>query len=149
MDEQAYRQSYKQLNSRPCVFEKAVLSNRCACECSQRILIAEREAGSCSSLQAQQDCQVLVEALRVNARFALKLTHIVGPLPHGKEIKVQVGGLLGLQACVEPGKEDVHQVTNVRDLVRTAKERYGSLEQLPFNDIVKHVLNYQHRKRRS
>lgn len=149
MDEQAYRQSYKQLNSRPCVFEKAVLSNRCTCEYSQRLLIAEREAGACTSWQAQFDCQVLIEALRENARFALKLAHIAGPLPHGKEIKVQVGGLLGLQACVEPDKEDATQITNVQALVRRAKARYGSLEQLPFGDIVKHVLSYQHRKKRN
>ncbi|NOZ11603.1 MAG: hypothetical protein GXP09_11250 [Gammaproteobacteria bacterium] len=148
MDEQAYRQRYKQLNSCPCVFEKAVLSNRCTCKYSQRLLIAEREAGACTLQQAQFDCQALIEVLRENAKFALKLTHIPGSLPHGKEVKVQVGGLLGLQACMDPGQVTATQVIDVQALVRMAKLRYGSLEQLPFSDIVKHILNYQHRKRR-
>jgi len=148
IDEARYRDTYRSVNERPCPFEKAVLTNRCGCELSQRILLAEREAASCAHVDARDRCVELLGLLRDKARFALKETRIGAPLPHGKEIKVQVGGMLGLQELVGIAAQGATTVNNVSAVLDAALNRYGSIQDLPFQDLVRHVLNYEQRRRR-
>jgi hypothetical protein len=149
VDETEYRATYQSVNQIPCPFERAILSARCRCELSQRIFIAEREAVACKDGGARDRCKQLLALLRDNARFALQLTHIDGPLPHGKEIKVQVGGMLGLQAVMHPGRASVGEVTNISELVLQAQEHFGALGNLPYQEIVKRVVSYSHRRKKS
>jgi hypothetical protein len=148
IDEYHYRRTYRAVNELPCPFEKAILSTRCGCALSQRILIAEREACACTVREAQRTCMDLLHEMRTKATFALKTPHLPGSLPHGKEIKVQVGGMLGLQAALDPEQADAAGVPDIRPLVEAALARYGSFEALPYQDIMKSVVSYQHRKRR-
>jgi hypothetical protein len=145
MDEKEFKATYRDYNDRPCVFAKALLSRCAGCSRAEKLNIAEREAMACNSDAAWQQCQVLLPLLRNNALFALRLTHIEGPLPHGKEIKVQCGGLLGLRAALEPAAEG--PVTDVYSLVAAAAADFGGLQSLPYGELVKVVVSYQPRKR--
>jgi hypothetical protein len=71
IDENEYRRTYRKVNELPCPFERAILGAPCACELSQRLLLAEREAVACTSAPDQADCCLLLELMRENARFAL------------------------------------------------------------------------------
>ena len=131
-----------------CVYDAAAagLLARCAgCSRAQKLNIAEREAIACRSPAGHTRCTELFGLLHHNALFALKLTHLDGPLPHGKEMKVQCGGLLGLRAVQEPAAEG--PVTDVYGLLEAARIDFGGLERLPFGEIVKRVVAYEPRKR--
>lgn len=147
MDEQEFKEIYRAVNDRRCVFEKAALTRMFACEKLVRMNIAEREAAGCSNAAAQIQCDVLLERLRRSAAFSLKLTHVSGPLPHAKELKVQCGGLLGLQSSVD-SKSEARGVVNIFALIEAAKTAYGDLESLPFQEIVKSVTAFQGRRPR-
>lgn len=149
MEEDEYRSTYRTVNDRRCVLEKALNSRKATCSCAQRILLADREVVGCKSDAAQQRCQALLGILRDNARFALQMAHIGGPLPHNKEIKVQVGGMLGLQALLHPERATSETVDDVVSLLNTAQTRFGSLDQLPYQDIVKYISHFQPRMRHS
>ncbi|MBT8420466.1 MAG: hypothetical protein KJO08_06350, partial [Gammaproteobacteria bacterium] len=96
MDENEYRNTYQAVNPFPCSFRKAMLARQCGCRHQVQLHIAEREAVGCRIPSAHEDCRKLLDLLRRNARFTLKLMEPSDvPLPHGKEIKVQVGGLRG------------------------------------------------------
>ena len=146
MDEKEFKATYAGYNDRPCVFAKALLSRCAGCSRAQKLNIAEREAMACKSAEAHQICQELLPLLRAKALFALKLTHIEGALPHGKEIKVQCGGLLGLRTAQEPSAEG--PVTDVYSLISAAVADFGGLHALPYGEIVKAVVGYEPRKRR-
>ncbi len=96
MDEQEFKTAFYQVNERPCPFTKAVLTRCAGCSRAQKVLIAERESITCLSPAAHARCAALMPTWREKALFALKLTHVADKLPHGKEIKVQCGGLRGL-----------------------------------------------------
>lgn len=149
MEEDEYRSTYRTVNERRCVLEKALNSRKATCSCAHRILLADREAVGCKADTAQQRCQTLLNLLRDNARFTLQMTHIDGPLPHNKEIKVQVGGLLGLQALIHPERADNATVDDVFALLDTAQAQFGGLDQLPYQDIIKYVSQFQPRTRHS
>lgn len=147
MDEQEFKEIYHAVNDRRCVFEKAALTRMFACEKLIRMNIAEREAAGCCNPAAQARCDQLLEQLRRNAAFALKLTHVSGPLPHAKELKVQCGGLLGLQRCVE-GASEARGVANIFGMVESAIATFGELDDFPYQDIVQSVAHFQGRRPR-
>lgn len=146
MDEREFKKAYSEVNDRPCVFAKAILRRCAGCSRSQKVFIAEREAVACQSPRGHQRCSALVEQLRENALFALRLKEIDGPLPHGKEMKVECGGLLGLRSVAEG--EDAEHVDDIDALVTVSLERWGGLEHLPYSRIAQWVVKYQPRRRR-
>lgn len=151
MDEQEYRSTYHSINGLRCVFEKAILSRRSNCSRCTRFHLADREGAACDAASAQGRCQSLLERLRRSAIFALKITAAEGPLPHAKEIKVQNGGLLGLQGLLAPDADlDPHpeKIEDVAGLINDALLRYGDLDALPYNEIVQAVVKFEGRKRR-
>ena len=146
MDEDEYKETYLSLNTRVCAFEKVILSRQCDCARATRIFIAERQAVGCDSEAAQRQCAALLAALHNNANFALKLTSTRGRLPHAKEMKVQCGGLLGLQTVVQPERATQAEVPDINGLVDAACTRFGALDELPYSEIVKAIAAYQGRR---
>lgn len=147
VEEDEYRTTYHNINQRRCVFEKAILTRRCSCLCSARFYLADREGIACDSATAHDRCRHFITLLRNNARFALKITVLEGELPHAKEIKVQNGGLLGLQRTLHP-ELGGDKVIDVAGLTALGEQTYGSLEQIPYQELVKSIANFEGRRRR-
>ncbi len=129
-----------------CPFEKAVLSTQCACELATRFSIAEQIGVNCRSDIARNNCATLLALMRERARFALKVTDTSDSLPFGKEMKIMIGGLIGLQRLMLT-EEDATRVNNIHALVRQAQEKYTSLESLPYQEIVKSIRAFQSKRR--
>ncbi len=149
MDEQEYKDFRELLNELPCPFEKAVLSARCHCARLRRLNIAEREAAACTRAESRQRCLAFLEKLHEKSRFALRHPGTMDDLPHGKEMKVQCGGLLGLQAALaETPPPGPPQVADVDALLAGALASLGDLENLPYAAIARHISQYRVRPRR-
>lgn len=148
MEEQEYRATYEAINQHRCIFEKAINSRRCNCEQSERFCLADREGVACRSVQGNAWCSELLAAMRRNARFALQLTHAEGPLPHNREIRVQTGGLLGLQEQLHPQQAGQDTVSDIHGLVKQALERYRRIDALPYERIVQAIVAFHGRRRR-
>ena len=146
VDEQQYRQTYQDVNPIPCPFERSILTPHCACEKSQRILIAGRESGSCTAADMQKNCQSYLRYVRSKALFTLKEIRSNEPLPYGKEMKIQCGGLLGLQSIM--GRGDEQTIENVYQLMSSALGQYAYFEELPMEPILKAINQFQIRRRR-
>lgn len=147
MDENAYRQAYRAANPVACPFGKAILTSHFGCEKSARVLIAERVAVSCKEVVARDRCATLHDALRHKALFTLKITHVDDEIPHAKEMKVQCGGLLGLQLVLYPEMAGNAGVANIYGLVEQVMRQFEDMESLPYGDIVKSIATYEGRRR--
>ncbi|MDX2507104.1 MAG: hypothetical protein QNL62_21870 [Gammaproteobacteria bacterium] len=161
MDEDQYRSTYREMNPTRCYFEKLLLLRYGNCEQAKKLFLAEREAFACNSENAQKQCLQLLDRLRTNARFSLQITQVEGPLPHAKEIKVQVGGLFGLQQLLDnknPTQTDVlldddakfgeqaqkhAPIQNIFATVNEAVALYRSLDSIPYNEVVKSIINFK------
>jgi hypothetical protein len=148
MDEDQYRKLYHELNPNRCVFEKSINNRRCDCALKRRFLIATREGVACRSEKALANCTALLTSLRNNARFALKLVTIEGPVPHNKELKVQAGGVLALQKLTNTASES-KTVLNIHKTVEAALQTYHRIDDLPYSLIVKDITAYNVRKKRT
>ena len=152
MDEDHYRSAYKEVNPNRCIFEKAITNQRCNCELKRRFIIASREGIACTSKDAVQRCTRVLEAIDNNARFSLKVVTINGPMPHNKELQVQAGGMLALQALTQTQVQDKQSKQNIVDNIHKTMEQaliqFGSTKNLPYGEIVKSVVTYQSRPKR-
>lgn len=126
-----------------CVFAKALLARAAVCELATRRAVAERELVECRSAVARINCATLAALLRERARFALRLPQPGQPMIHAHALRLQCGGLLGLQQALGAVQPDVHRMVGV------AHERYASLTELPWEAIVNTLKQWQsHRPRR-
>ena len=149
MEEKQYRDTYNSINPCRCVFEKSINSRRCHCALAHRFCLADREGVSCTVDLAQKRCQTLLQTLRNNAIFTMRLTRIDGALPHGKEVKVQNGGLLGLKLLLDPTYDEQNGIEDIQQLINQAIEKYTSIDAFPYDEIVKQISRFEGRSRRS
>ena len=146
MEEDQYKSIYRSVNQQKCVFEKAINTRRCGCARSHRFCLADREGVACNSPAALDRCTAFLGQLRDRARFALHQPTIGGPLPHTKEIKVQLGGVHGLAHALAPGS-----ATPVPDIDATLCEALGRFEtiaDLPYCEIMHTLVHFELRARR-
>ena len=132
-----------------CPFDKTILSTRFACRLSHRGQVGERVAVYCAQAQALHRCENYLERVRQASRFALKGADVDQPLPFGQEAKVRYGSVLGLQAALNPADEQGGSVTDIDEVLQRAFVRYGSLEAMPYGEIVKAVVLFENRQRRN
>jgi len=148
MDETEFRNTYNDVNPNRCIFEKAITNRRCDCSLKHKFVLATRECVACQSEARLKRCTRVLDAMRNNARFSLKVVTIDGPMPHNKELQVQAGGMLAMQQLFD--KDDKSEtVTDIHQTMETAINTYGSVESLPYGEIVKGIVKYQSRPKRS
>jgi len=145
LNESAYKDAYDDAVRLSCPFEKAILSRCADCDKSHKFNLADREAIACEAPVARENCLTLHGLLHQNAVFALKLMHPGEPLPHAKELKIQCGGLLGTQQLFAP---EVSVVENIHGLIGEIQQRFGSMQDVPYLDVVKAISAYEARRRR-
>lgn len=142
MDEKEFKEIYGGYDPQRCHFSKAILMGCAGCSRSQRVLIAEREAISCLSLAGHERCGVILSALKEKAVFALGITHASGGLPHGKQVKVECGGLAALARLSGAALPD-----DVDASLQVLERVPGGLDAIPYGEVVRSISHYMMRKR--
>jgi hypothetical protein len=142
-NEDAYREARASAIALPCPFERALLSRCVTCFKSRRVLLAEREAITCTEQAANDACKTFHAALHENARFALHMDPHQR-WPFGKEIRAQCGGIQGLSAIL--GQEDTP--ADVAMVVSQGLECYAGVDRFPYSEIMRSVVHFEPRKRK-
>lgn len=119
-----------------CVFAKALLARAATCELVERRARGEGEALECTRPVARHNCETLLALLRERSRFALQLPRPGAPLMHAKALRLQCGALAALQRSLGEPAADVHR------LVGAAQQRHGSLAELPFDGLVRAIVEW-------
>lgn len=79
-----------------------------------------------------------------HSRFVLGLASEDAPLTHAQSMRIRCGGLLGMQRLLQPTVADR---PCVRDMIAGAEQRFGQLSAFPFNDIIRDISRFSHRKK--
>jgi hypothetical protein len=144
-NENAYHQVRKERIAHPCPFERALLSRCVDCSRALRLNLAEREAISCGDPATAVHCAEFHQDLHVNAQFALKIQAGTA-WPFGKEIRAQCGGARGLGTALGDAGD---ASTDVGASVLRGIERWRTADAFPYSEIMRAVVHYEPRKRRS
>ena len=144
-NEDAYKLARKAYIQHSCPFERALLSRCVGCGRSRKLNLAEREAIACGDSVVREHCLAFYQALHENAQFALKINPDA-PWPFGKEIRAQCGGVRGLAAALGAAGDET---TDTAETVLAGVLSLGSCEAFPYSEIMRAVVHYEPRKRRS
>ncbi|MDF1528485.1 MAG: hypothetical protein P1R74_05090 [Sedimenticola sp.] len=147
MDQDAYRKTYQQMNERFCLFEKCLFAGHAGCSQSERFNLAEREGIYCKSDPAQAQCAELLELLHHHSRFILKFNDEKELLSHAQALRLQVGGIRGLDQVIENQEGQVRYVENIHTLINKAIDNYTNLNALPFSELMQQIAAFKGRKR--
>ena len=146
MEEGEYKSTYGEMVSVPCVFEKTLTNRRSSCHLSKHFYLADREGFSCKDVKSSVICSEFLRNLRKKSLFVLRLRDIDEPLPHNKELRVQAGGIVGVAKLITTDVDD--SVDNISAVLTQAINKFGSLDNLPYSDIIQSVEQFQGRRRR-
>ncbi len=146
MDEKQYKETYSNINPNRCVFEKAINSRACNCSKSQRFNLADREGVACTSKSSLNRCGQIITHLHSNARFAIQRIDVQA-LGHAQEIKIQNGGLLGLQKQLID--EEAEKVEDIDAVITDAEKKFINIEDFPYSKIVQVISAYLIRPKRT
>lgn len=144
-NEGAYKLARQACIEYSCPFERALLSCCVRCDRSRKINLAEREVIACGDPAVREHCLAFYQALHENAQFALKISPDA-PWPFGKEIRAQCGGVRGLAAAMTRAADET---TDIATTVLQGNECFGGHAEFPYSEIMRAVVHYEPRKRRS
>jgi len=144
-NEAAYRLARKAHIEYSCPFERALLSLCVRCDRSRKVNLAEREAIACGDPAMREHCLTFYRNLHENAQFTLRINSDV-PWPFGKEIRAQCGGARGLSAALDGAADGT---VDVALTVLQGQARFGDIADFPYSEIMRAVVHYEPRKRRS
>ena len=149
VDENQFRATYHEINELRCVFEKALNARQCGCARSKHFLLGGREGRGCQVEDRQKRCVEYLKILRPKAKFLLGITQADGPLPHNKEIRIQVGGLKGLQQPLDQPEAGVADgLLDIDGVISTAESQFGALNEFPYEQLLPAIAAFQGRRKR-
>ena len=133
-------------HSDTCCFAITQISNEFGCQHGE---LVTRRAGpdiACQSVECREKCLEVYEHMKKAGLDAFEYEDDLTQVPHGIWVKIQFGGLLGLQA--EIAGEASHSVEDISYLINSLEQRYNHFEQLPYEKIVSSMQSYKTRTRR-
>ncbi len=147
MEQDIFRDVYKEMHARECLFQKAILSFLCHCSHSHKTCIAEREGIRCKDDAAQQQCAEFLLTIKEKARFSLK-SATTQNLSHSSNLRLQIGSLRGVRALFNPKVIETEKIADIYTLISQARMEFKQLERLPFDKIIPYIGRYEGRRKR-
>ena len=129
-----------------CPFSKPIIGNWCQCQYAN---LDERCAGKMTCLKSEEylaGCYELVELFKEKSHFVLGITQHDDALTHMQLMKIRCGGLIGMQRVLT---NNTATPPDVLETMSEAEQRYGSVTEFPFSEIVRDIKEFSHRKKKS
>lgn len=132
-----------------CPFRRVLLPGDFGCSHAHAVTRREGPDIACEAPRTQALCDEVLTRLKAVGLPALGHADDPTELPHGVAMKVQMGGLLGLQKLAGTTAEaDSAAVRDVGAVVTAATGRYGGGAAIPYADLVADMSAFQLKRRR-
>jgi len=130
-----------------CPFRKTILGGVCACSLAVKAHLPTGCSVTCRDDNAWDRCDDLLSDMITAAQFTLQFVKNTDSMTHGKLLKIQHGGLLGLARLVKG--EGVTAVDDIHALVTSAEQQYSSIQKIPHKDLLNDIAGWQLKRRHS
>ena len=129
-----------------CPFGSTLVTETCHCVHAEQVV---RRGGAeivCQAEAAYVRCTELFQHLKSVALPEFEVEDDPTTMPHSVLQKIQFGGLIGLQQLITG--QVTGTVADIADLLDALESKYGTLEELPYNDLVSSITEYKLKRRR-
>lgn len=125
-----------------CPFSATLVQEDFACPNANPIVRRGGAEIACTDALAHARCQQLFQRLKDAALPEFGVEDDLLKMPHSVLVKIQYGGLLGLDRSLHPST-DTTAIDDIDKLVSVAIERFGSVEAIPYRDFCDQIINYR------
>lgn len=134
------------MSEHKCPFSAPLVTRQFGCTVSQEVIHRGGTEINCTDAAAHARCELLFQRLKAEALPAFGVEDDLLSMPHSVLVKIQYGGLLGLQRLLHATPQVTERVEDVRTLVAEAAHRFG--DQLPCAPLVGDITAFKPRARR-
>ncbi|HYA38776.1 MAG TPA: hypothetical protein VEI74_10970 [Candidatus Methylomirabilis sp.] len=131
-----------------CAFSNPLIGGQFGCENAEQVTRRGGPDIACRSEQAHARCERLFQRMKAAALPAFGVEDDLLSMPHSVLVKIQYGGLLGLQRLLGVGEADAAEVKNIHALVGQAVQAHGNLEAIPYPAFVEDMTSFKLKRRR-
>ena len=131
-----------------CAFSQTLIGGQFACAHAEPVVRRGGAEIACRWADASQRCTSLMQCLKDAALPAFGVEDDLLSMPHSVLVKIQFGGLLGLQRLQGDGTDESAAIKNIHGLVSQAIGKHGSLDAIPCQAFVEDMTSYQLKRRR-
>jgi len=118
-----------------CAFSNTLVTNQFGCEKGMQVTRRGGPDVVCASDEAHQQCEKLFQRMKQTALPAFGVEDDLLSMPHSVLVKIQFGGLLGLQRLQGDSTDESAAIKNIHGLVSQAIGKHGSLDVIPLPGV--------------
>ncbi|MHB8624085.1 MAG: hypothetical protein ACYC9J_10525 [Sulfuricaulis sp.] len=130
-----------------CAFNQTLVTNQFGCEKGEQVIRRGGPDVVCISAEAHQRCENFFARLKEMALPAFGVTDDLLSMPHSVQMKIQYGGLLGLQRQLGNCADTTVEVKNIYQLIDRAIARHGNIDAIPCQAFVEDITSYKLKRR--
>jgi hypothetical protein len=131
-----------------CPFGAPLVTHQFGCSKAQEVVRRGGAEIDCTDADATTHCEQLFVRLKAAVLPAFGVEDDLLSMPHSVLVKIQHGGLLGLQRLLAGTPTPEECVADVSALVREAVARYGQADAIPCDQLIADVTGFKPRARR-
>jgi len=131
-----------------CAFSHPLIGGQFGCENAEQVTRRGGPDIACREEGAHAQCERVFQRMKEAVLPAFGAEDDLLSMPHSVLVKIQYGGLLGLQRLLGAGGADVAEVRNIHALVGQAVQAHGSLEAIPYPALVEDITSFKLKRRR-
>jgi hypothetical protein len=129
-----------------CPFSAPLVTRQFGCAASQEVIHRGGTEINCTDAVAHVRCDLLFQRMKAAALPAFGVEDDLLSMPHSVLVKIQHGGLLGLQRLLRAEPQVAERVEDVRVLIAEAAQRFG--DDVPCAPLVEDITAFKPRARR-
>lgn len=117
-----------------CPFFAPLTKSTAACRHAQEVVRRGGAEFDCLSAPDHIRCEAVFAGLKARGLAAFDVEDDLTQMPHSVLVKIQAGGLLGLQRLIL-APADAGRVADIAQLVQDAVEQFGSAQRIPYAEL--------------
>ena len=141
-------QGYTVMENRICPFSATLVKDDFGCHHASQFVRRGGAEIACASASDHQRCMALLQAFKAVALPAFEVSDDLTQMPHSVLVKIQFGGLLGLQRSMHPDNAAGATVSDIATLVDAAEKQYTSISAVPCASLVADMTSHKLSRRR-
>lgn len=130
-----------------CAFSATLITHDFGCRHAQAVTRRGGPDIACDAAAAQARCGQLYAQLKAVALPVFGVEDDLTSMPHSVQVKIQFGGLAGLQRALDAGIDPDAKVADIDALVTRATEAYGGVDRIPCDRLADAMAAFKLRRR--
>ena len=131
-----------------CPFSATLARDDFGCKHATKIIRRGGTEIACQLEKAHLRCTGLFQGLKDVALPAFEVEDDLLQVPHGVLVKIQFGGLLGLQRISNNSDPEQPGIRDINTLVKSSVDIFTTIDAIPFESIIEDISAYKLPRRR-